>query len=190
MWLYYLLDVTATIVEAVIFYVISLCFCQTCHFQKAVSRVVPPVIYAIVVIILTFFTDIGAYRMFILLSLMVGLILLFYKEPFQRALIVMELTFLVQIPLSESVGLSIMSFVYHGDVMMQIDGTSIIKWQVAGIYFFNNDKAAVFDSNLSAAKEFQMRNSAKRYCHIIRQFPFGVLHIVRQYIQFSGLRIL
>ena len=62
MWVYNLLDVLSTIVETAIFYVITLCFCRTCRFQKAVSRIIHPVVYAIVVIIMTFFVDIGAYR--------------------------------------------------------------------------------------------------------------------------------
>ena len=59
MWVYNLLDVLSIIVETAIFYVITLCFCRTCRFQKAVSRIVPPAVYAIAVIIMTFFVDIG-----------------------------------------------------------------------------------------------------------------------------------
>ena len=130
MWLYNLLDILATITEAAIFYVITLCFCKTCRFQKVISRIIPPVIYAMAVIVMTFFVDIGAYRLFVLLALLIGLTLLCYEVSFHRALIVMELSFLLIIPFTESVGLSIMDFVYHDDIMAQVDGIAMIKWQI------------------------------------------------------------
>ena len=130
MWLYNLLDIVATITEAAIFYAMTLCFCKTCRFQKVISRIIPPVVYAMAVIVMTFFMDIGAYRLLVLLALLIGLTLLCYKVSFHQALIVMELSYLLMIPFTESVGLSIMNFVYHGDLMTQVDGTAIIKWQI------------------------------------------------------------
>ena len=130
MWVYNTLDVVSTIVEAIIFYVITLCFCKNCRFQKTISRILPPVIYAISIIIFTFCVDIGAYRIFILLALMIGLTLFFYKVSLHSTLIVMELTYLLSVPLSESVGIAIMSLIYQGDTMAQVDGTSILRWQI------------------------------------------------------------
>ena len=116
MWLYNLLDIVATITEAAIFYVMTLCFCKTCRFQKVISRIIPPVVYAMAVIVMTFLVDIGAYRLFVLLALLIGLTLLCYEVPFRRALIVMELSYLFIIPFTESVGLSIINFIYHGRI--------------------------------------------------------------------------
>ena len=130
MWVYNLLDVLSTIVEATIFYVITLCFCKACRFQKAVSRIVSPTVYAIAVIIMTFFVDIGAYRIFGVLILMIALTFIFYKVSFHSAVIVMELAYLLIIPLSEATGISIMSLLYRGDIMEQVNGRSILKWQI------------------------------------------------------------
>ena len=130
MWMYNLLDVLSTIVETAIFYVITLCFCRTYRFQKAVSRSIPSVVYAIVVIMMTFFVDIGAYRVFGVLALMIVLTLICYKVSIHNAVIVMELSYLLIIPLSEATGISIMSLFYQGDTMAQVGGTSILKWQI------------------------------------------------------------
>ncbi len=62
--------------------------------------------------------DIGAYRIFILLALM--LVLLCYQVSFHCAIIIMELAYLVMIPLSESVGILIMNLIYQGDIMTQV----------------------------------------------------------------------
>ena len=130
MWIYNLLDVALTITEAAIFYVIILFFCKTCRFKKVISRMIPPVVYAIVVVIITFFMDIGAYRIIILLALMVVLVLLCYKVSCHCALIIMELAYLLMIPLSESVGCLIMYLLCQGDIMVQMDGNTVTKWQV------------------------------------------------------------
>ena len=130
MWIYNLLDVALTIMETAIFYVIILFFCKTCRFKKVISRMIPPVVYVIAVVIITFFMDIGAYRIFILLALMVVLVLLCYKVSFHCALIIMELSYLMMIPLSESVGILIMNLIYQGDIVTQVNGISVTKWQV------------------------------------------------------------
>ena len=69
MWIYNLLDIALTITEAAIFYEIILFFCKTCRLKIVISRMIPTVVYAIAVVIITFFMDIGAYRIFILLAL-------------------------------------------------------------------------------------------------------------------------
>lgn len=130
MWVYNLLDVLSTIVEATIFYVITLCFCRTCRFQKVVSRLIPPAVFVIAVIIMTFFMDIGAYRIFVILALMIALTLICYKVSIHSAFIVMELAYLLIVPLSEATGISIMSLLYQGDTMTQVDRVSILKWQI------------------------------------------------------------
>ena len=130
MWLYNLLDIMATITETTIFYIMTLCFCKTCRFQTVISRIAPPVVYTMAVIVMTFFVDIGAYRIFVIFALMIVLILICYKVSIHSAFIVMELAYLLIAPLTESVGLSIMGVIYHGNVMTQVDGTAIIKWQI------------------------------------------------------------
>ena len=129
MWIYNLLDVALTITEAAIFYVIILFFCKTCRFKKVISRMIPPVIYAAIVVIITFFTDIRASRIFILSASMVVLVLLCYKVSFHCALIIMELAYLLMIPLSESVGFLIMYWLFQSGIMTQVDGNFVIKWQ-------------------------------------------------------------
>lgn len=130
MWIYNLLDVALTITEAAIFYEIILFFCKTCRLKKVISRMIPPVVFAIVVVIITFFMDIGAYRIIITLALMVVLVLLCYKVSCHCALIIMELAYLLMIPLSESVGCLIVYLLCQGDIMVQMDGNIVAKWQV------------------------------------------------------------
>lgn len=129
MWIYNLLDVALTVTEAAIFQVIILFFCKTCRFKKVISRMIPPVIYAAVVVMITFFTDIGASRIFILSASMVVLVLLCYKVSFHCALIIMELAYLLMIPLSESVGFLIMYWLFQGGITTQVDGNFAVKWQ-------------------------------------------------------------
>ncbi|WPB32550.1 GHKL domain-containing protein [[Clostridium] scindens] len=79
---------------------------------------------------MTFFVDIGAYRIFGVLAMMIVFTLICYKVSIHNAVIVMELAYLLITPLSEATGISIMSLLYQGDIMAQVDGVSILKWQI------------------------------------------------------------
>ena len=61
---------------------------------------------------------------------MVAITLICYKVSIHNAVIVMELAYLLITPLSEATGISIMSLLYQGDIMTQVDGVSILKWQI------------------------------------------------------------
>ena len=60
---------------------------------------------------------------------MVVLVLLCYKVSFHCALIIMELAYLLMIPLSESVGFLIMYWLFQGGITTQVDGNFAVKWQ-------------------------------------------------------------
>lgn len=79
---------------------------------------------------MTFFVNIGAYRIFGVLTSIFVLTLISYKVSVPTAVVVAELAYLLIVPLSEATGISIMSQFYHGNTMMQVDGISILKWQI------------------------------------------------------------
>lgn len=130
MWLYNFLDVISTITEALVVLVITECFCRTPRFQKNVSRSVLLIIYMAVIAYLTFLTDLGALKMFAGISMMVAVIKLCYKTSFHESFVIMELSYVLMTMFSEAVGVSIMSFVYNGDIMNTIGDVSILRWEV------------------------------------------------------------
>lgn len=130
MWRYYFLDILSTITEALVLLVITECFCKEPRFSKNISRVILTGAYAALVICLTFFTNLGALKMLVLLYVSVALVKLCYQISFHESIIIMELSFVIMIILPESVATSMMSFVYHGSITTTVDNTFIVKWEL------------------------------------------------------------
>lgn len=68
--------------------------------------------------------------------LMVALCLICYRVWVHYALIVVEVTWLFMVPLSESLMLVIANLIYDGNVQTEVAGTSIIRWQIYLSSFF------------------------------------------------------
>lgn len=130
MWLYHLLDTISTITEMLVFYTMIACFCKKPRFQAGISRMMPPALLMVFVTISTYLADLGAIKMFGALVLMVLLVNLFYEIPFHESLVVMEMSFLLMSMLPEAVGVSLMSYIYDGDIMVTMGVGTILKWQI------------------------------------------------------------
>lgn len=130
MWLYNLLDIISTITEMLVFYTMIACFCKKPRFQDRISRMMPPALLMVFVTVSTYLADLGAVKMFGVLVLMVLLVNLFYEIPFHESLVVMEMSFLLMSMLPEAVGVSLMSYIYDGDIMIAMGASSILKWQI------------------------------------------------------------
>lgn len=130
MWLYNLLDILSTITEMLVFYTMIACFCKKPRFQAGISRIMPPVFLMVFVTVSTYLTDLGAIKIFVVLVLMVVLVHLFYEIPFHESLVVMEMSFLLMSMLPEAVGVSLMSSIYDGDIMVTMGASPILRWQI------------------------------------------------------------
>ena len=128
MWRYYFLDIQSTITEAVTFYVFLGCFCKRPRFSITISRRVPPVVLTIIVLLLTYFTELGAFKFLVIWFFLTILIHLFYKAAIYESQIVVEL-FYILLLFSEAVSVLLTSLLYHGEILDSINGDSILKWQ-------------------------------------------------------------
>lgn len=130
MLLYNFLDVISTVEETLVLLVITECFNKTPRFQRIVSRTALFVSYTSYVICLTYLTDLGAFKLFILLPAMVATIRLCYKISFHESLVIMELSYVLITMLPEAVGVSFINFVYQGHITNTIDNVPVAKWEV------------------------------------------------------------
>ena len=129
MLLYTFLDIITTISETFVLYVLIVCFCKKNRFHSMVCRIVPCVISGISTMFLTYFTGLGAIKIFLILSLIMILIQLFYKISFRENLIMMELYFLLLIT-PEVFSELLIGIFYKGDLIVTINNTIVVKWQV------------------------------------------------------------
>lgn len=130
MWLYNLLDIVNSVTEALVLYVMTGCFCKEARFPKNISRIVPPILYFIFVVIMTFFTDLGAIKIFFFLLLIVLLTKSCYKGSFYESLVVMELSYLLMTMIPETVSTLLISLIYQGDILITVGDSFILKWQI------------------------------------------------------------
>ena len=129
MQLYKLLDLAVTMTEGLVLYVITLCFCRTPRFHRWISAAALPVIYMSTVIGITWFTDWGAERMFIMVALTVALIMAFYSVSICESLVTMEV-FWMLLAFPESVATALASLAFNGEIMTVVEGIQILKWQL------------------------------------------------------------
>lgn len=155
MWLYYFLDIISTISESLVMLVITECFCKVSRFPKNISRIILAGASAALVICLTFLTDLGALKMFVVLSATIALIKLCYRISFHESLIIMEMSFTIMSILPESLVTALMSFLYNGDITNTIGNIVIPKW---ALYVFS----ILFRCICLAAAYYLLRNF--RYC--------------------------
>ena len=130
MFLYNFLDIVSTIMEALILYVIAQCFYKRIRTQNIVSRFLPIVLYGALVAVLTHFSDLGAIKLFLLLTFIVLMLKLFYRISFHEGFVVMEMYYLAVSMIPESAGMCLMRLFLNGGILTEIDGTLILRWQV------------------------------------------------------------
>ncbi len=155
MWLYYFLDILSTISETFVVLVITECFCKVPRFPKNISRIILTGASVAFVICLTFFTDLGALKMFAVLSVTIALIKLCYQISFHESLIITEMSFVIMSILPESAATALMSFIYNGDITNTIGNIIILKWELYVL-------SILFRCICLAAAYYLLRNF--RYC--------------------------
>lgn len=135
MWAYNLLDIVSTITEYLIIYILIGLFCKKPRFQKNVSQLIPVVFEFAVTVFLTHFTELGAVKIFIVLSVLALMIKLCYTISVREIVVVVELSYLIVTMFTESVVMAILNLIYNDGIMTTVDGMSVVKWQVyvAGI---------------------------------------------------------
>ena len=129
MWLYNFLDIISTITEAFGLLVITECFCKHPRFLKNISRIILTAACAAFVVCLTFFTELGALKMFVELPVIIALIKLCYQISFHESIVIMELSMIMTM-LPEAASTSLMSFVYNGDITTAIGNIFILQWKL------------------------------------------------------------
>lgn len=129
MWLYNFLDIISTVTESFALLVITECFCKEHRFPPKISRTILAAAYVAFVVCMTFFTDLGALKMFAGLPVIIALIKLCYQISFHESLIIMELSMIMAM-IPESITVSLMSFVYNGDITNDIGNVLILQWEI------------------------------------------------------------
>ena len=130
MWAYQILDIISTATEAISVYLFSSWLCKKPRFSGITNKCIIIGIYFLSIYAMTWFTELGAYKIPLLLIVGIILIKICYADSFVTCSISYEV-FLISIPiLTEGIGMLIGYAFYQGNVIAIIDGASLMRWEI------------------------------------------------------------
>ena len=129
MWVYQCLDILSTVVEMVCLYIISGILLQETRFHTPLCKYIPPIIMFMLTWILTWFSELGAFKMPIIFTLAVILLKIGYKESIYQSIIVTEIWFVCCVFFTEVFLYLISKFVYNDTVFVMVDGQNMLRWE-------------------------------------------------------------
>ena len=135
MWMYQILDILSTIMEGFCLYVISRCLCKEPRFQTTINKFIPPIAEIILTWSLTWFTELGAWKMPLIVIFVVAILKICYKDNVYQIVTVTEIWFVVIVFLSESIYFSIGYLLYGNNQLVQVDGQTFVRWEIIAIAF-------------------------------------------------------
>ena len=129
MWVYQCLDILSTVVEMVCLYIISGMLLKETCFHTPLCKYIPPIIMFMLTWILTWFSELGAFKMPIIFTLAVILLKIGYKESIYQSIIVTEIWFVCCVFFTEVFLYLISKFVYNDTVFVMVDGQNMLRWE-------------------------------------------------------------
>ncbi len=129
MWVYQCLDMLSTVVEMVCLYIISGILLKETRFHTPLCKYIPPIIMFMLTWILTWFSELGAFKMPIIFTLAVILLKIGYKESIYQSIIVTEIWFVCCVFFTEVFLYLISKFVYNDTVFVMVDGQNMLRWE-------------------------------------------------------------
>lgn len=130
MLIYYILDIISASIETFGLYYVTGYLCKKNRFNIYCSRIILPVSYFVFVWLLTWFTDLGACKIFFISVFIIVSVEILFKEPFYYGVLIMELYYTILLIFPEALGETLMYWLYDGVTTAEVDGVFILKWQV------------------------------------------------------------
>lgn len=124
------LDIFTTVIEAVTLYIISRALLEKPRFPMNLCKYMPPVAMFLITCLLTWFSELGAFKMPLLLLLAVIVLKIAYKESIYQNIIVAELWFICDGILVEALLFPISKVMFGNDLFVWIDGQNLLRWEM------------------------------------------------------------
>ena len=134
-WVYQIIDILSTILEGFCLYVISRCLGKEPRFQSKINKFIPPIAQIILAWSLTWFTELGAWKMPLILIFVIAILKICYKDTIYQIVTVTEVWFAVIVFLSEAIYFSIGYLLFGSNQSVQVDGQTFVRWEIIAIAF-------------------------------------------------------
>lgn len=129
MWVYQILDIISTITESISLYLFSVCLCKKPRFSTFANKWIIIGIDFFLVYVMTWFTDLGAYKLPFLVATSIILVKICYADTFIQCVTSSEFYMISASMMSEGIGMLIAHSIYHGNLLVQIEGNSLLRWE-------------------------------------------------------------
>ena len=130
MWVYQILDIISTATEAISLYLFCSWFCKKPRFSSLANKALIAGIYFLSVYAMTWFTELGAYKIPVLIIVGIVLAKICYADSLITCIISFEV-YLISIPMvTEGIGMLIGSMIYQDNMLVMIGGDSLIRWEI------------------------------------------------------------
>ena len=130
MGLYYCLDFIGTLTEALFLYTFSHCFLKQPRFTTPICKWIAPTTLFISIWLLTWFSELGAYKTIFLITFVFVILKLCYKDSIYQILAMMEIWFMSVCLFSEAMGMAVAIWIYGNGTIVLVDGQNILRWEV------------------------------------------------------------
>lgn len=135
MWLYQILDIILTLEEMFSLYIVSICLCKKPRYRTPVWQLFPLCVLCAVIWILTWFSELGAYKIPVVFIFTIVLLKICYKDSAYQIITAYEIYFAVPQTLAESIGILVAQWAYGEDLIIQVGDTMIYRWEAYIIVF-------------------------------------------------------
>ena len=133
MWVYQILDILSTIAEGFCLYVISRCLCKEPRFQMTINKYIPPITEIMLTYALTWFTELGAWKMPLILIFVIATLKLCYKDTIYQIITAAEAWIIVASILMETIAYSFGYLLYGSNQLVMVDGQAFTRWEIYAI---------------------------------------------------------
>ncbi|MFR6065094.1 MAG: GHKL domain-containing protein [Eubacterium sp.] len=130
MWLYQALDIVNTIAEGFCLYVVSRWLCKEPRFQTTINKFIPPIAEIMLTYALTWFTELGAWKIPLIFIFIVAILKICYKDSIYQSITAVEVWMIVASILMESIAYGVGYLLYGSNQLVMVEGQTFTRWEI------------------------------------------------------------
>ena len=157
MGLYYCLDFIGTLTEALFLYTFNHCFLKQPRFTTPICKWITPTTLFALSWLLTWFSELGAYKTIFLIACIFIVLKLCYKDSIYQMLTAMEIWFMSVCLFPEAMGMAVATWIYGDGMIILVEGQKILRWEVYIVIFLIRLTAAFVSYQLVKSIRYKIQ---------------------------------
>ena len=130
MGLYYILDFIMTVSEVAGLYLIYIHLCGIPRFSSFFWKFLPVCVFVCVTWVMTWFSQIGAYKILLISMIIVVCLKIIYKDSICQGIVCAEVHLMLVTSLPEIISIPCLQRLYGDAVLVEVDGVNMFRWEM------------------------------------------------------------